>query len=193
MNASLDPERWLEEYGDDLYRYALFALGREADAEDAVQDTFLAAVRALETFSGKSSEKTWLFGILKHKIVDRIRQESRYRPLEIADPEDAFDAFFANGKWVHPPSDWGHPEKSLENRQFRAVFSRCLNALPPGLLRVFVLKVLEDRRMDEICRELEISPVNAGVRMHRARLSLRRCLEIHWFEKEGRGRVKRRS
>ncbi|MGL3710413.1 sigma-70 family RNA polymerase sigma factor [Leptospirillum ferriphilum] len=193
MKASLDPERWLGEYGDDLYRYALFALGRESDAEDAVQDTFLAAIKALETYSGKSSEKTWLFGILKHKIVDRMRQESRYRPLETTGLEEEFDAFLANGKWLHPPSDWGQPEKALENRQFHLAFSRCLKTLPPGLLRVFVLKVLEDRPMEEICRELQISPVNAGVRMHRARLSLRRCLEIHWFEKERSGRDKNRS
>ena len=91
MKASLDPERWLGEYGDDLYRYALFALGRESDAEDAVQDTFLAAIKALETYSGKSSEKTWLFGILNEWTVNpwtdsRSLDTSRKRSAEKVHP-----------------------------------------------------------------------------------------------------------
>ncbi len=142
MSSSPDPERWLGEYGRDLYRFALFALGREPDAEDAVQEPFLAAIKALESYSGRSSEKTWLFGILKHKIVDRIRVESRFQPFESAGEEEV-DGFLANGKWVHPPSDWGQPEKSLENRQFRNVFAKCLKNLSPGLSSVFVLKALE--------------------------------------------------
>ncbi len=184
MSPSPDPEGWIEKYGDALYRHALAILGQEAEAEDCVQETFSAALEGLSGFSGRSTEKTWLFGILKHKIVDRIREESRFRLVETSGEEEPFDAFLANGKWVRPPSDWGDPEKSLENLQFWAVFEECLKGLSPGVSKVFVLKALEDRSMEDICVELGISPVNGGVRMYRARLALRKCLERRWFEKD---------
>ncbi|MEC4683529.1 MAG: sigma-70 family RNA polymerase sigma factor [Nitrospirota bacterium] len=186
MIAPTDPECWISEYGDELYRYALSLLGRESDAEDAVQETFAAALRSLEGFSGRSSEKTWLFGILKHKIADHLRRESRYWTVDDSGEEgDAFDRFLENGRWARPPSDWGDPERSLENRRFWEVFGECLGHLPVGLARVFSLKVLEERPMEEICAELGISSDNANVRMYRARLSLRECLDRRWFGKDG--------
>ncbi len=183
MNG-IDPEKWIERYGDELYHYALSLLGRESDAEDAVQETFTSALRSRQNFSGQSSEKTWLFGILKHKIADHFRRESRYLVVEDFEDEEGFPRdFLENGKWSHPPSDWGQPELSLENWQFWKIFGECMKGLSPGLSRVFLLKVLEEKSMEEVCQELGLSTTNGGVRMYRARLALRKCLEKKWFEK----------
>jgi RNA polymerase sigma-70 factor (ECF subfamily) len=185
MITSSNPESWIDLYGDELYRYALSFLGKESDAEDAVQETLLSALGSRKSFSGNSSEKTWLFGILKHKIADHFRRESRYILMDdFETDEDGHSHFLDNGKWANPPSDWGQPERSLENRQFWTIFGACLKNLSPGLSRVFSMKALEDRPMDEICKELDLSTANGGVRMHRARLGLRKCLERHWFRKE---------
>ncbi|MBX8644944.1 MAG: sigma-70 family RNA polymerase sigma factor [Thermoplasmata archaeon] len=182
MNG-IDPGQWIERYGDELYHYALSFLGCESDAEDAVQETFTSALRSLQNFSGRSSEKTWLFGILKHKIADHFRRESRYLLVEdFEDEEGSPKDFLDNGKWSHPPSDWGQPEQSLENWQFWQIFGECMKGLPPGHSRVFLLKVLEEKSMEEVGQELGLSTTNVGVRMYRARLALRKCLEKKWFE-----------
>ena len=184
-SRSVDPELWLDRYGDELYRYALFLLGKESDAEDAVQETFASAIRSRNSFSGNSSERTWLFGILKHKVVDHFRRESRYLFVEGFDGEEVGPSdFLENGKWAHPPADWGDPDRCLENKDFWKVFDECLKRLSQGVSRVFLLKMVEEVPVEEICRELGISPENCGVRMHRARLGLRKCLETRWFSKE---------
>jgi len=181
--GSIDPELWVERYGDELYRYALSLLGKESDAEDAIQETFASAIRSLESFSGRSSEKTWLFGILKHKIADHFRRDSRYLFVEGFEGEGP-SHFLENGKWSNPPAEWAHPDLSLENKEFWKIFEECLKKLPRGVSSVFILKVLEEKSMEEICKELGLSTTNGGVRIHRARLGLRKCLEARWFEQE---------
>jgi RNA polymerase sigma-70 factor (ECF subfamily) len=180
---SINPELWIDRYGDELYRYALSLLGEESDAEDAVQETFAAAIRTRTSFSGNSSEKTWLFGILKHKITDHFRRKYRSLSVEGTDGEKDDPSFLENGAWVHPPLDWGNPDLSLENKEFWKVFEECVKRLSLGVSRVFLLKVIEEKSLEEICKELEISPANCGVRMFRARMGLRKCLEAKWFDK----------
>ncbi|EQD45382.1 RNA polymerase sigma-70 region 2 domain protein [mine drainage metagenome] len=97
-SRSVDPELWLDRYGDELYRYALSLLGKESDAEDAVQETFASAIRSRNSFSGNSSEKTWLFGILKHKVVDHFRRESRYLFVEGFEEEEV-SPIRLSGEW----------------------------------------------------------------------------------------------
>src|SRR5688500_10622854 len=80
-SQSPDPERWLDDHGDYLFKYAVFRLRDDIVAEDAVQETFLAALKAYENFEGRGSERTWLVGILKHKIIDHFRRVGREAPI----------------------------------------------------------------------------------------------------------------
>ena len=179
-----------------LYRYALSKLRRTDTAEELVQDTLMAALEALATFRGDSEPRTWLTGILKHKIVDWQRREAR-NPLRTSathradtddDYEDTSDMLFDSaGGWVTPPSTWPTPEESLENQRFRELLDRCLAALPAATARAFYLREVEGLATEEICAELGISESNCWVMLYRARMSLRRSLEERWFRKEGNG------
>jgi len=182
-----DPARWLQEYGDTLYRYAMRHLHNTAHAEDVLQETLLAALQARASYSGRASEKTWLIGILKHKIVDLIRKQVRESAvddigaLSDAVAESDVDRLFdARGHWIIPPDDWGNPDKALHNQQFLAAFEACLERLKPLLAQVFTLKELGGQSVAEICNELGITATNCGVILYRARMGLRRCLEVRW-------------
>ena len=182
-----DPGRWLQEYGDALFRYALRRLHNTAHAEDAVQETLLAAFQARAGYSGRASEKTWLTGILKHKIIDFIRKQVRESTVnDINALSDAAgngginELFDARGHWIHPPQDWGNPDKTLHNHQFIEIFEHCLERLKPVHAQIFSLKELAGQSIDEICKELDITATNCSVMLYRARMGLRRCLELRW-------------
>jgi RNA polymerase sigma-70 factor (ECF subfamily) len=171
-----------------LLRVARLQLRDEALAEDVVQETLVAALSG-GGFSGKSSLKTWLTGILKHKIVDAIRRKKR-EPLAVAsfgsldaelDVED-FDALFnSKGAWDSPPADWGDPEEALNRRQFFDMMDFCLEKLPANTARVFMMREVMELEGDEICAELSITANNLWVILYRARMALRQCLEQNWF------------
>jgi RNA polymerase sigma-70 factor (ECF subfamily) len=191
MNAA-DFAAELDSHRGYLLRVAQLQL-RDADlAEDVVQETLLAAL-AGGGFSGKSSLKTWLTGILKHKIVDAIRRKQRapVAVAQFADGEsdiDEFDALFKeSGAWESPPADWGDPEASLGRRQFFEVMDLCLEKLPPNTARVFVMREVLELETDEICKELSITANNLWVILYRARMALRVCLEQNWFAGAARG------
>ncbi len=178
------PEQWVDEHGDALYRFALSRLQNPSAAEDVVQETFLAALKARKQFSGRSPERTWLIGILKHKIVDLVRKESRERPAEEIDdlPSDADLLFDPAGRWRTGPLEWQvHPEKILERKEFRAVLQRCLSNLPKRLRDAFFLREMEDQSSEEICKVLAITPTNLWVVLYRARTRLQNCLNKNWF------------
>lgn len=169
-----------------LLRYATLQLRDPALAEDVVQETLLAAFNSPSRFSGKSAYKTWLVGILKHKIVDVVRKRSRDQSLfaaeETPESETAEEYFAADGHWREFPSNWGNPEQSLEDKRFWEVFERCLEAMPVRAARAFMMREFMELTSDEICKELAITPTNLWVLLHRARLSLRGCLEAKWFD-----------
>lgn len=183
----------LEQHRKYLYRVAHLQL-RDADAaEDVVQETLLAALSG-SGFSGKSSLRTWLTGILKHKIVDVIRRRQRdAAPVTTLAPEaselelDDFDALFReDGAWAAPPAEWSSPESALERREFFDILELCLERLPPATARVFVMREVLELDSDEICKELAITANNLWVILYRARVALRMCLEQNWFEGAGR-------
>jgi RNA polymerase sigma-70 factor (ECF subfamily) len=169
-----------------LMRVARLQLRDTALAEDVVQDTLTAALTAQQGFTGKSSVKTWLTGILKHKIVDAIRRKQR-EPIaastldEEGDLEDFEGLFKENGAWQTPPTNWGDPEQSLSRRQFFEIMELCLEKLPPATARVFMMREVMELESDEICKELTITANNLWVILYRARMSLRECLELNWF------------
>jgi RNA polymerase sigma-70 factor (TIGR02943 family) len=180
-----DVSHWVDEHADVLFRYALQRVRRRDVAEELVQETFLAALRARQGFAGQSSERTWLVGILRHKIVDHIRQASKARSQRQGDADEvSVDAFFKrDGHWKNRPSDWGSdPAALLEKQDFWDVFEKCFGGLPSGLADTFMLRELEQREPAEVCENLEISESNLWVRLHRARILLKECLEKHWFK-----------
>ncbi len=168
-----------------LLRVARLQLRNDELAEDVVQDTLLAALQGADVFSGRSSVKTWLTGILRHKIVDAIRRKQSAPQFALLDEEcqiDDFDALFnETGHWDNPPASWGNPEGDLERKEFFDVMQFCLDKLPPNTARVFMMREVMELESDEICKELSITSTNLWVIMYRARMSLRECLEQRWF------------
>ena len=175
----------LEGHRAALLGIARLQLRNPAHAEDVVQETLLAAVQGADRFAGGSSVRTWLVGILKHKIVDHIRRSSRERTLERVDAETSLgdlDALFKDdGHYVEMPSDWGDPEAALSQRMFFEALERCLESLPRNAGRVFVLREVMGADTDQICKDLDITATNCWVLLHRARMQLRVCLERSWF------------
>jgi RNA polymerase sigma-70 factor (ECF subfamily) len=173
----------LERHRPYLLRFALLQLRDRSAAEDAVQETLLAAIQGASRFAGQSSVRTWLVGILKHKIVDSMRKASREQPIEsLEDRGEDLDPFFADdGHFAEIPQQWANPERSLEERGFFDALERCLQSLPRNTARAFTMREVLGLETDEICKELRISTSNCWVMLYRARMSLRACLERTWF------------
>lgn len=180
------PDDWVDEYGDYLFRYALSRLRDAMSAEEVLQETFLAAVRYQEQFSGTGTQRGWLLGILKRKIVDFIRLRNKYgRAKAYEDQLDPSDQLFdAQGNWKNSQQWSALPPEKLQSEELIEVVRGCLDHLPKGQADVFVLSVMEEMETDEICQSLDISPANVWVRLHRARLGLAICVQAKWFADE---------
>jgi RNA polymerase sigma-70 factor (ECF subfamily) len=179
----MKPEEWLQQYGDYLFRFALSRLRDPNAAEEVVQETFVAGLRAASQYAGKGAERAWLLGILKRKIIDHIRRRNRASALPLSEAEEGWgDPFFdASGHWKADPRFLAaQPSDSLEREEFWAAFRDCLARLPPRQADVFVLRELDEAESGEICKELEISTSNLWVLLHRARLQLAKCLQERW-------------
>lgn len=184
---SINPEQWVAAYADYLYAYALKRLKDPELCQDLVQDTFFSAIKNFRNYKGSSSEKTWLTAILKNKITDIFRTKATETSLTgHLSGEDSTQAFFEeNGHWKdkHSPRAWGTEEPSpLENEELKEILERCLEKLPPLWAVVVSMKYLDDEKSDHICKELNLSPSNYWVIIHRAKLSLRACLEKNWLK-----------
>jgi RNA polymerase sigma-70 factor (ECF subfamily) len=187
--SGLDPLE-IERHRPQLVKFAMLQLRNATAAEDVVQETLLAALQSGSSFAGQSSVRTWLVGILKHKIIDLIRKRSREQPLESADDEtdieDLQDAVYRqDGHYRETPADWGNPEAALNQRKFFEVLERCMEGLPRKTARAFMMREVMGLETDEICKELSISTSNCWVLLYRARMALRECLEGRWFAAGG--------
>ena len=189
---NIDPAVWVDDHGDYLFRFALVRLRDEARAEDAVQETLLAALQQLHSYSGRSTERTWLTGILKHKIVDQIRKSCKEVPFEPSDTDlSEFDPLFERqdefkDHWSDTlsPRVWHRsPEEAIQQSEFFGVLNNCIGKLPERVAHVFTLREMNELDTEEICGLLELSTSTFWVMMHRARMALRRCIEINWFMK----------
>jgi RNA polymerase sigma-70 factor (ECF subfamily) len=186
---SVDPERWLDEYGDALFGFATLRVRDPAVAQDLVQETFLAALKARQSFAGRSTERAWLFGILRNKLADHYRLQSREVPLlepgSFTPEEEGFFHSSGAGKdgWITrvAPKAWEAPDASLISKEFQVVFQQCVSGLPEKVALVFLRREVDDVPSEEVCKEFDITPNNFWVMLHRARMALRRCLEVHWF------------
>ncbi len=187
---STDPgafEQQIASYRDDLLRFARLQLRNDTWAEDAVSETVLAALAKPQAFERRSQLKTWLIGILKHKVIDALRLQGREVSLSPRDDDASADdlldqALFApDGHFAEPPADWGNPEQELGSRQFFAVLEACASQLPAAQGRLFLMREWLELSSEEICKELGLTPTNLYVQLHRARQRLRECLELNWF------------
>jgi RNA polymerase sigma-70 factor, ECF subfamily len=165
-----------------LLRYASLQLRDAHTAEDVVQEALLAALTGEAGFGGRSNLRTWLTGILKHKIVDAIRRLSRETAVA-ADDEGLEALFDERGHWVDPPRDWDDPDGLLEQKQLRAALEECLRRLPDKTAHVFMMREHLGYETPEICKELGLTPTHCWVLLYRARVALRECLQQNWFSK----------
>ena len=187
-----DPALWLDRYGDELYRFALSRVADATEAEELVQETLLSALHALDTFRGEASERTWLFLILRRKLIDLYRRRARHPQVSLDQlpPDGPSEADFFhpdNGHWrreQHPIS-WHSADGALEQQELQQALRGCQEKLPARPAAVFMLRFVEELTAEEICRELQLSPANYWVLVHRAKLQLRRCLEKHGLGRAG--------
>lgn len=183
LEPAVGPEEWVERYGDCLYQFAKRRLHTPSDAEEVVQETFLSAIRAQTQFSGSGSQRSWLLGILRNKIMDVMRQREKY--FDMGSSEFAVDPsmllFDAQGRWK--PGVWSTcpGEQTLKLQELWQIVKQCLAQIPSIYADVFVLSVIDEMDADSICRELNITLTNVGVRLHRARLGLANCVRSKWF------------
>ena len=181
-----NPDRWVDDHGDYLYRYALIRVRRPELAEDLVQETLLVAVRTQENFAGRSTERSWLVGILKNKVCDHYRKlgrETSFTDLEFFSDEHS-DKFNGDDYWIHEngPVQWQAEGVEAMNRaEFWAALRGCLGKLPQRVADVFAMREIDDVPSKEVCALLNISDANLWVMLHRARMALRHCLELNYF------------
>ena len=180
-------EAWVDEHADYLFRYALPRVRDHHAAEDVIQETFLAALKSAHEFRGDSSPRTWLVGLLRRKIADHYRKRYREGEGEFIDATDpTIDSWFnEKGRWIAWPKRCEMDPAALhEKAAFWRAFENCLQALPGRLAEAFTLRVVDQRKPDEVCKVLSITPTNLWVTLHRARARLRACLEANWFHSE---------
>lgn len=179
-----EPDKWVDLYGNYLYRFAYVRTNETQAAENLVQEALIAAYKAKDNFRGTSSEKTWLVGILKKKIMDYYRKhyrESKY--LDKNDPEEKLNhPFNAIGRWRKPVEPWADDAASTaQKHEFWKIFRSCLATLPPKTARAFIMHEIDGESGKQICETLDISSSNLWVLLYRARIKLRECLEKNWF------------
>lgn len=184
MTSSMDPATWLNEHGDALFKCALLRVRNQETAEDLVQETLLAAIQTKGSFLGQSSEKTWLIGILKHKIIDYVRKASREVLMEADTLEEQLNSaghFNAKGYWQTEIHTWSLPDKSLENEELWDALNNCINQLPEHLATFFMLREMDGLGTEELCSVLDITPNNVWTTLSRVRMKMRECLDACWF------------
>ncbi len=183
---AINPERWVQEHGDIMYRYAYVRLKERAVAQDIVQETFLAAMKARERYQGRSSERSWLMGILRHKLIDYLRKSAREVKIDDIQSEGFEDSLLFKEAGIphwRPPKWQFNPRKVFEQKEFWDVFSDCLSKLDKRMNMAFTMKELEDLSTEDVCKALGVEPTYLWVIMYRARNSLKACLEKNWLKK----------
>jgi RNA polymerase sigma-70 factor (TIGR02943 family) len=181
---AFEPQLWLTQHGDALYRYAITKVRRPEVAEDLVQETLLAAWKGRDRFHQRAQVRTWLIAILKRKVIDwlrtSIREQNNRRPV---DDTWLSDQFTTHGTWRVKPDEWDAttPDAGVMREEFWGILNDCLDKLPPRLRHVFTLRQLDEKSADEVCQELNITPSNLWVMLHRSRMRLWRCLSMNWY------------
>ena len=186
MIENTDPSTWLDEHGDALFKYAIMRVRDEATAEDLVQETLLAAIQSVDSYQSKSSERTWLIGILKHKTIDYFRKVAR----EIHFEDDAqidemveMEVYNEKGMLTVDINSWSRPEKSLEQDEFWKTIYSCVGKLPQRFATIFLLREVDGVATDDLCTMLDITESNLWTTLSRIRKKMRKCLDMNWFNR----------
>lgn len=176
---SLDSRTWVADHGDMLFACALAATGDRAAAEDLVQETFLAALRNKDSFAGASSERTWLVGILKHKVIDYYRKSGTKIESHTERTDNLESLFDRSGRWKRGRQSWtlGDPEREFDRKQLREFILACMKELRDNYRTAFVLREFTGSSSEEVCKTMGITTTNLNVILHRARLALQKCLD----------------
>jgi RNA polymerase sigma-70 factor, ECF subfamily len=168
-----------------LMRIARMQLRNDAWAEDVVSETMIAALEGSAKFAGQSQVKTWVVGILKHKIIDQFRKSSREvsadAQMDDTQAESLDELYDTRGHKAEPPLEWANPEESLSRNQFFEILQACVDKLPANLGRIFMMREWLELETEQICKEMSITSTNCFVMLYRARMRLRECLEMNWF------------
>jgi RNA polymerase sigma-70 factor (ECF subfamily) len=190
-----DPGRWLDDYGDLLFGFAMARVRNHHVAEDLVQETLVAACKARDRFEGRSTERSWLVGILKNKLVDYFRKRGREQSFTDLDflKDEMRDRFDEDLHWLvekgEGPTDWSaKASDAVEQKEFWEAFHLCAGKLPPRIAQAFLMREVDGVGSDEICSTLSLTKANFWVMLHRARMALRQCLEEHWIKAETEAR-----
>ena len=182
-NTILNPDKWIDNYADYLFNYAVVRVNDSDLAKDLVQDTFISGLKSAKNFQGKSTERTWLVSILKRKVIDHYRKiNSKKGQAEVR--MNFYSDGETEGNWIEErvPQSWDNAsEKAVENEELKDQLEDCINNLPEKYAMVFRMKTIREFDTEEICKELEITASNLWVMIHRARTQLRRCMEDNWF------------
>ncbi|MCB0334810.1 MAG: sigma-70 family RNA polymerase sigma factor [Bdellovibrionales bacterium] len=185
LEREMDPDQWVDRYGDRLYKYALARVREASLAEDLVQETFLSAVKAYGDFEGRSAVKTWLLTILKNKIIDHYRKVKRQGEAVSLDSDtDTHTAGMTLGIWNTFVHNWAsNPDELVEGQEFLGALNECFRKLPDRYKKLFQVKLADDLSTEEICNLFDISASNYWVLLHRIRMQLRQCLDKNWYAK----------
>jgi RNA polymerase sigma-70 factor (ECF subfamily) len=182
---TLSPNKWVDDYADYLFNYAVARVNDSNIAKDLVQETFFAGLKSAKNFQGKSTERTWLVSILKRKVIDHYRKiNSNKGKAEVR--MSFYDNGDNEGSWIEErvPQSWDNEaEKNIENEELKSQLDECIDNLPEKYAMVFRMKTIQEFETEEICKELNITPSNLWVIIHRARTQLRGCMEKNWFNK----------
>jgi RNA polymerase sigma-70 factor (ECF subfamily) len=182
-SKAVNPQSWVEEYWNYLFKYALSRL-RDADlAEEKIQETFLAALQSCKNFQGLASEKTWLISILKRKICDHFRRINRDRQFNVKSLACLRDDVLNSKRMSAVGSCIWFPDPSMvyEQKEFLKIIMNALSELPGRLAQVFILREVVELSSQEICEFMDISVCNLYVMIHRSRKRLKHNLQLKWF------------
>ncbi len=181
---SVDPALWVDQFADSLYRYAMAKTGDASVAEDLVQDTFVAAVSRRDSFRNQSAVLTWLLAILKRKVADHYRKQSRHPMEQFSEEQMSWELDATRRSVELEPKRWSDdPAKICEDREFWKTFNRCVDKLPSKLFDAFILREVNQQSLQEVRELLGASATNLSMRLHRSRMAVRDCLNKNWFGK----------
>ncbi|WP_042077298.1 RNA polymerase factor sigma-70 [Acinetobacter nosocomialis] len=191
LGDQLHSPAFLQDLRQQMIKFAFLQLSSLPQAEDVVQEALTSAFQHLDSFKGRAAFKTWVFSILKNKIIDVLRQKSRLVAMSelFKDEESELsvdELFNASGHWhkYEAPQAWQSPEEMIEQSDFWIIFEACLDHLPAKYAQVFMMREVIELSSNEICSKLELSISNFNVLMYRSRTRLRECLENKWLLKE---------
>lgn len=178
----LHPEKWVANYADYLFNYAVARVSDGELAKDLVQETFIAGLNSSKNFKGDAAERTWLIAILKRKVIDHYRKINSKKGK--AEVRMNFSTDEGEGDWLEervadPFSKGG--DDTIENEELGLAIQECLSKLPKKQALVFSMKTIQGISTEDICNELGINPSNLWVMIHRARTALMGCLNKNWF------------